>query len=146
MSLERLQVTDSVVMPSADGIARVMITNCLSMSQRAEMGMDVGIATPIEVIDPPKHDSASLLVECTTTPHSWDPSVVLGDSDQQTVRRLTLKSKVVWRKQQLCDMLNKELTLKNPPLPESQKKLLTLLLKEYHDVFAFEEERPPWSN
>ena len=58
-----VQVTDSVVMPSTDGIARVMITNCLGISQRAEMGMDVGIATPIEVIDPPELDSASLLVE-----------------------------------------------------------------------------------
>ena len=34
-----VQVTDSVIVLSEDGIARVMITNCLGMSQRAEMGM-----------------------------------------------------------------------------------------------------------
>ena len=90
---------DSVVMPSADGIARVMITNCLGMSQRAEMGMDVGIATP--TCGRPKFNSASLLVQCTTSPRSWDPDVILGDSDQKTVKRLTSKNKVVWRKQQL---------------------------------------------
>ena len=128
-----VQVADSVVVPSADGIARVMITNCLGMSQRAEMGMEVGIATPTEVVDPPK------LVECNTNPHSLDPSVVLRDSDQETVRRLTSKSKVVWRRQQLRDLLDKEFALKNPPLPESQKKLLTSLLEQYHDVFALED-------
>ena len=50
-----LQVTDSVVMPSTDGIARVMITNCLGISQRAEMGMDIGIATPTEGGRPSQH-------------------------------------------------------------------------------------------
>ena len=63
-----VQVADSVIVPSEDGIVRVMITNCLGMSQRAEMGMEVGVATPTEVIDPPKLDSASLLVECNTSP------------------------------------------------------------------------------
>ena len=134
-----VQVADSVVMPSEDGIARVMITNCLGMSQRAEMGMEVGIATPTEVIDPLKVDSALLLVECTTNPHSWDPSVVLGDSDQEMIRRLTSKSKVSWRRQQLCDMLNKEFPSKDPPLPDSQKKLLISLLEELHDMFALED-------
>ena len=65
-----VQVADAIVEPSADGIARVMITNCLGMSQRAEMGMEVGTATPTEVIDPPKLDCASSRVECTTNPHS----------------------------------------------------------------------------
>ena len=63
----------------------------------------------------------------------------MGDSDQETVRRLTSTSKVAWRKQQLRDLLNKEFALKNSPLPESQKKLLTSLLEEYHDVFALED-------
>jgi hypothetical protein len=31
------------------------------------------------------------------------------------------------------------LALKNPPLPESQQKLLTSLLEEYHNVFALED-------
>ena len=84
-----VQVADSVIVPSEDGMARVMITNCLGMSQRAEMGMEVGVATPMEVIDPPKLDSASLLFECNTSPPSWDPCVMLGDSHQETVRRLT---------------------------------------------------------
>lgn len=64
------------------------------------MGMEVGIATPMEVIDPPKLNSASLLVECNISPHSLDLSVALGDSDRDTVRRLTSKSNMVWRKQQ----------------------------------------------
>ena len=55
-----VQVANSVVVPSEEGIARVLITNCLGMSQRAEMGMEVGIATPTEVMDPPKLNSASL--------------------------------------------------------------------------------------
>jgi hypothetical protein len=80
-----VQVADSVV-PSEDG---VVITNCLGMSQRAEMGIEVGIATPTEVIDPPKLDSASFLVECNTNPPLLDPSIVLGNSGQETVRRLT---------------------------------------------------------
>lgn len=52
-----VHVADSIVVPSEDGIARVMIINCLGMS---EMGMEVGIATPMEVIDPPKLNFASL--------------------------------------------------------------------------------------
>ena len=136
-----VQIADSVVVPSEDGIARVMITNCLGtcMSQRAEMGMVVGIATPTEVIDPPKLDSASLLVKCSANPHSLDPSVVLRDSDQETVQRLTSTSKVARRKQQLCDLLNKEFSTKVASLPENQKKLLTSLLEEYHDVFTLED-------
>ena len=47
------------VEPSPDGIARVMITNCLGMSQKAEMGLEVGTATPTEVIGPPRLDCAS---------------------------------------------------------------------------------------
>ncbi len=134
-----MQVADSVVVPSEDGIARVTITNCLGMSQLAEMGMEVGIATPTEVIDPPKLNSASLLVECNTNPPSLDPSVVLGDSSPEMVRRLTSTDKVVWRKQQVRHLLSKEFAVKNPPLPESQQKLLTSLLEKYHDVFVSED-------
>ncbi|MCG8624501.1 MAG: hypothetical protein MJE68_21220 [Proteobacteria bacterium] len=109
------------------------------MSQRAEMGMEVGVATPTEVIDPPKLDSASLLVECNTNPPSWDPSVVSGDSSQKIVRRLTSTHQVEWRKQQIRELLSKESALKDPPLSESRKRLLTSLLEEYHDVFALED-------
>ena len=91
------------------------------------MGMEIGIATPTEMIDPRKLDSASLLVECSANPHSLDPSVALCDSDQKTVQRLTSTSKVVWKKQQLRDLLNKEFSAKVSSLPENQKKLLTLL-------------------
>ena len=79
------------------------------------MGMEVGVATPTEVIDPPKLDSASLLVECNTNPPSWDPSVVSGGSSQETMRRLTSTHQVVWRKQQIRDLLSKEFTLKGSP-------------------------------
>ena len=79
-------------------MARVMITNCLGISQRAEMGMEVGTVTPTEVVKPAHHDSESPLVACTTNPLPWDPSVVLGDSDHTEVLKVTSKSKVVWRK------------------------------------------------
>lgn len=65
-----MQVTDAVVVPSEYEIAGVMITNCLGMSQRAEMGTEGGVATPTEVIDPCQLESTSVLVECTTNPHS----------------------------------------------------------------------------
>ena len=131
-----VQVRDAVVVPSEDGIALVMITNCFGMSQRAEMGME---ATPTEVIDPSQLESTSLLVECTTNPRSRDPSVVVGASDREMVQRLTSENKEVWRKQQLRELLNEVFALKNPPLLESQKNLLTSLLEEFHDVFALED-------
>ena len=60
-----MKVADSVIIPSADGVAR-MITNCLGMPSRAKMGMEVRVAT-LEVIDPPQLDFASLLVKISKT-------------------------------------------------------------------------------
>ena len=100
------------------------------------MGMEVGTATPTEVIDPPQSDSKSPLVVCCSNSQSWDPSAVLGETK---VQKLTSKSKAMWRKQQLYDLLTKEFALKDPPLPEHQKKLLTSLVDEFHDIFALED-------
>ena len=71
-----VQVAASIIVPSGEETTQVMITNYLSISQRAEVGMQVGTVTPTEVIDTPQSDSKSSLVVCCSNSQSWDPSAV----------------------------------------------------------------------
>ncbi len=46
-----VQVAEAVVQPSGGGMGKVLLTNCLGFTQKAEQGMGIGTASPVEVMD-----------------------------------------------------------------------------------------------
>ena len=75
---EFIQVTDT------DASTKVLLTNSSGITQHVEMGTEIGIALPVDVIEPPPHPAQVLIPKSTDLP-TLDPDEVLsGDNCSRT--------------------------------------------------------------
>ena len=105
-----LQIADTVFQHSREGTIKVLLTNCLGFSQRAEEGMEIGSVVPVEVVDPQK-PAAMLLIGGGAELATGDPDEVLSNihyshpgvkairSDKQ--ENEDMLSRQTWKKQSL---------------------------------------------
>ena len=114
-----LQVEDSVLQPTAEGSAPVVVSNPTGCSCFMERGTELGEATSITVVTP----------EEEPFPCSVDEPI----ADHPDVRRVKT-SEVSWRKDRLKELLGE------PQLLSSQQtQELHQFLGDHHQVFCLEE-------
>ena len=126
-------VIDCLVTPTADPTTKVVLTNRLGISQKAEAGMIVGNALPAELIEP----NSSCLSPVSSDGRFDDSCEALSLAEVRDIS--SDDSRAEWRKKKLGELLIGE--LKNPLLSEEERRQLRLLLEEYHEVFSLEGER-----
>lgn len=116
----KIQVFDTLLNPTGDGMAQVSLTNKSGVCQRIEKGSNIGKATPIDVLDESRiqlnADDATSQVVCTITD--------------------TMAADEVNRKAKLKEYLESGAT-SNEMTMDKQHEILSLL-EEYHDVFSNE--------
>ena len=134
-----VQVSDALLQCSREGTAKVLLTNCLGFCQRTQEGLEIGSVSPAEVIDPQAHSSAPVLGSPERL--TWDPEEALRPA-VNVVSGGHLETNIPsqqesWRKRKLWEVLAEELT--DSSLPVQERRSLSLLLEEYHEVFSLEE-------
>ena len=98
-------------------------------------GTEIGIALPVEVVEPPPLPTR-VLIPGTVEPSTWNPDEVLShvNHSQTGVRIVTSTDQ---RKRRLRELLKKG--FEDMSIPAAEKNMLWLLL-EYH-VFSLEGEQ-----
>ena len=128
---------DTLLQPTGDGAMKVLLANCLGLSQRVEEGTEVGTVSLAELVD--STGEASVMLPMGEPP-SWDQDAVLQQEtchSQLKVRRVMSEKSPAWRKRKLQALLTKE--FEDSPLSCPEQTALISLLEEYHDVFSLED-------
>ena len=114
------QIPGTLVQPSVDGFAKVLLTNCHSLTHRIKGGTDIGYAVPVEVVEPELQTEIS---------NGGQPQV-------NTVTNTgTVASHDKHRQKLLVALLQDELD----NIPEQERTQLTTMLEKYHEVFSLVE-------
>ncbi len=138
-----IQVAEAVVQPSGGVMGKVLLTNCLGFTQGTEPGLEIGTASPVEVVD-----LASSRSESPHDSRAEEPDGKLHETNKQYTEVNAVASREsreedggdkheAIRKRKLRELMAEEL----PPqaLPEQQAQELLHLLEDYHNVFCLEE-------
>jgi len=136
-----MQIEDAVLQCAREGTARVLLTNSLGFSQKAEEGMEIGSVFPVEVIEPPDSNSVWAFQGNGKLP-TWDPDEALlsASCSRPGVKAIGSNNcgeREVWRKQKLREVLADDIA--DSSLPDLEREQLWSLLEEYQDVFSLEE-------
>ena len=109
-----VKMSSSLVQPTADGFARVLLTNQLTLTHRLMEGTEIGYATLVEVMETYSSENADQARVRTVTSD--------GTEDQA-------------RRKELITLLSPELRA----VPEEERTRLEMLLRKYHNVFSLED-------
>ena len=109
-----VKMSSSLVLPTADGFARVLLTNQLTLTHRLMEGTEIGYATLVEVMETDSSKNADQARVRTVTSD--------GTEDQA-------------RRKELITLLSPELKA----VPEEERTRLEMLLRKYHNVFSLED-------
>ena len=133
-----LQLVDEFVQLSDDNTnVKVLLINSSGITQRVEKDTEIGVALPVEVVDPPS-EPERVLISGNGEPPSLNPDETLFREGypQTGVRVVTSTER---RKKRLKELLKEEFD--DMSLPSTEKDLLLSLLEEYNDVFSLDGER-----
>ena len=118
-----VQISGTLAQPSAEGFAKVLLTNRHSLTHKVEGGTEVGHAVPVEVVEP----------------EELEPQSETTDGGQSQVNVVTDSKAVDTHGQcpekELISLLQQELNA----VPEHERAQLVMLLEKCHDVFSLVE-------
>ena len=118
-----VQISGTLAQPSAEGFAKVLLTNRHSLTHKVEGGTEIGHAVPVEVVEPEE-----LEPQCETTDRGQSQVNVVTDSK-------AVDTHGQCREKELISLLQQELNA----VPEHERGQLVMLLEKYHDVFSLVE-------
>ena len=127
-------VDEFVELTDSNLTAKVLLTNPSGITRRVEQGTEIGVGSPIEVVEPPPQPTRVLIPGNVELP-TWNPDELLCQQNPG-VRVVTSTQQ---RKKRLRELLKQE--FEDMSIPVAEKDMLWSLLEEYHDVFSLDGER-----